>query len=1127
MRPLGPIDPVGLDKAIAQASTAYADAGPDTVASAAHRLGRLLLIRHLRPGGDRAVEDRDEAIRLFEESLNADGLPAADAEISHLGSGLLLMLRVMPLPALTSQPPSLDQLGMFLGLQPGTGPRERADLSAAVAHLRAVTDGPAPHPELAAMARPMLGGLLAMQMSMGDGDVSLVELMALLGEITTAMSTDDPLRDPASMLLGVLADDLTPANVTELERIAPLLPAGEIRAFVHQQLGLSDLRHGPPDDHGEAVRRFELALQDLEPTDDLYPEALRRLAGSVLTQAALRGDADAVDRVIDLADQVLALPCDDPVVRGRDLFLRAMARSLRAHRDGDADGLLPAIGDLRRALDEVPASDPLAPSIVGMLGALLNDRGLAGGVLEDQAAARDWLRKAAHVAELHRKAGTLSGDVAPITALNALGRTASAVRHGTPEELAAATGELRDALRDLPVDFPWRSRIEAALGLAGLAQALTDGDRDALRAAAEQMTAAAAGTAVEPSGEPTLRALGAVALLIRGLLDDDEQALTAAGERFAEAAGTEVFGATQRIGVYGAGALARLALYERFGRRVDLDAGIAELEHARELIGDRPGSAVAGTLLHRLADAYDRRAGVGDLDRAVWTGLAGLRARVGDVLLQIDDTDALTVARGAAAESYRVALRCSDPRHPQPELAAQALELGRGLALHAVTSAGRVPELLTAAGHTELAREWSEHPHERVAGFGGLTLTELTEVGEPVLGGYAPTDLRRRVLTVLADTDDALLQAPDPAAVGAAVREVGADALVYLAAGLIVVIRADGSVTAERLDGLGEPPGAADGGDEATREATATVPRRGHGDVGRLCDWAWTAAVEPLFTLVADWRLERPARLVLVPVGALGEVPWHAARRDTADGLRYACEDAVFSYAASARQLVDVAGRLPMPVAAAPAVLVNPTGDLPWSAQEVAHLMAEVYPNAAEVTGSARDVLAQLPGIDRLGASMLHLSCHGRIGVRPHATCLELAGESLPVSLILDQAYGRRPDVPGGLVVLASCKSDLTPDLADETLTLSTAFVAAGAVSVVGSQWAVGDRATMYLMIMFHVFMAADGMSPADALRAAQLWMLDPQRRAPDLVPDLLDGLNDPNELSDVAAWAAFRHHGR
>ena len=45
---------------------------------------------------------------------------------------------------------------------------------------------------------------------------------------------------------------------------------------------------------------------------------------------------------------------------------------------------------------------------------------------------------------------------------------------------------------------------------------------------------------------------------------------------------------------------------------------------------------------------------------------------------------------------------------------------------------------------------------------------------------------------------------------------------------------------------------------------------------------------------VAGWQLGRLPRLVLVPTGKLGAVPWHAARTMLDDGRpRYAIEDAL------------------------------------------------------------------------------------------------------------------------------------------------------------------------------------------------------------------------------------------
>ena len=108
--------------------------------------------------------------------------------------------------------------------------------------------------------------------------------------------------------------------------------------------------------------------------------------------------------------------------------------------------------------------------------------------------------------------------------------------------------------------------------------------------------------------------------------------------------------------------------------------------------------------------------------------------------------------------------------------------------------------------------------------------------------------------------------------------------------------------------------------------------------------------------------------------------------------------------------------------------------------------------------------------------------------------------------------------------MLSACASDLTTSAHDEALTLATAFLAAGAVSVVGSRWPVQDRSTACLMVMFHRYRAG-GLGDRAALRAAQLWMLDPQRPVPPELEWLCPAR--PGALADPAAWAAFTHHGR
>ena len=108
-------------------------------------------------------------------------------------------------------------------------------------------------------------------------------------------------------------------------------------------------------------------------------------------------------------------------------------------------------------------------------------------------------------------------------------------------------------------------------------------------------------------------------------------------------------------------------------------------------------------------------------------------------------------------------------------------------------------------------------------------------------------------------------------------------------------------------------------------------------------------------------------------------------------------------------------------------------------------------------------------------------------------------------------------------MILAACRTDLTAADHDEALTLSTAFLAAGAVTAVGSRWQIRDAPSAALMFMFHHYMQSD-RRPDDALRAAQLWMLDPDRVPP---PSMPAALRNHGQLADVISWAGLTHQGR
>jgi hypothetical protein len=369
---------------------------------------------------------------------------------------------------------------------------------------------------------------------------------------------------------------------------------------------------------------------------------------------------------------------------------------------------------------------------------------------------------------------------------------------------------------------------------------------------------------------------------------------------------------------YAAG-LGGLLLHDLTGDAHALDQAIADLEDARAA---QPAGS-GGELLRSLHQAYRQRgAGPEDLQAATDAGLAALVEDIGTVVLRTGG--GLRPALDVGAFAHELALDCLAQENP--EAAMTALELGRGLVLHAATTTADLPELLDTAGFPELAAQWraAPPPGPPAATAPGATgpdaLAALLRALGPD-GAEAVSDLRLRTLDALADTavGRILFSTCDADTVATALRAAGRDALVYLLSGdadrrgWALIVTAGSGLRSVELPGL--RLGIGDPLDAWVAGAGPTDPTA----FDELCRWAGLCVVGPVLARLPTGD----PRVTLVPCGPLATVPWHAATLRPGSGP-HACELATLSRAATGRQFVDLTHRPRLPLSTRPISLPNP-----------------------------------------------------------------------------------------------------------------------------------------------------------------------------------------------------------
>ncbi|WP_328618136.1 CHAT domain-containing protein [Amycolatopsis sp. NBC_00355] len=500
------------------------------------------------------------------------------------------------------------------------------------------------------------------------------------------------------------------------------------------------------------------------------------------------------------------------------------------------------------------------------------------------------------------------------------------------------------------------------------------------------------------------------------------------------------------------------------------------------------------------------------------------------VLIQSESEHAMEIARTSMDAADQLTAWCVED-DAVAELV-QIVDARRSLVLRSANTTRSVSAQLGTLGEDLLALEWEA--------AGGADEPLATEHGGPGIGWGA---LRRKVLRVLAKDSEDLLSPPTVEEIQHALRAQGSDVLAYLLpanahhGAVAVLVPAQGAPVARPLPELGEAEAVKRYQEAYAAWDTADHPagpeyQRWVTELHEVCRWAWDAAAAELLDYAG-----RDTRFVLVPLGVLGLVPWHAAYRPVDGHDRHFVQDATVSYVPSGRLFCEAVAR--PDVRGDDALLVgNPAGDLPDGAAEAVAIRDSCYPGGVFLGGTGRTrwwiPASAGPGTpeqvrDHLRGPLdvLHLACHAFADVRsPLRSRIELAGGALSARDLLELSPARPLEL--ALVVLAGCTTQVSGVDYDEALSLSATFLAIGARTVVGSLWRVpAGWSTATLMWLFHENVRRHGLTPAEALRQAQLTLLE-QSAPLDGIPDALLELRPAGSGTiGIESWAGFSPQGR
>ncbi|WP_039947459.1 CHAT domain-containing protein [Streptomyces sp. NRRL S-118] len=1021
-------DPEDLQEAIGIARDAVEQAGEGHPRYGGYlsSLGYALRLRLLREGG--TLEDHDEVVDLFRRAAPRDPRGPGPG-YGNLGSALLQRYQH------TGAPQDLEEAAGVLtraAAEAWPDPAERTGVLN--------TQGSALRMRAARTGRPE------------ELDAALVHLREVLADTPrVTRRTAGRLVNPALALQARYERDGVAADAEEAVRLlrtaVAVLPVGHPeRAVALDNLGrvlhVRYGRTGRAEELEEAVRALREAVEATPAGHDMLGARLLNLGGALTARYHLTGDSSDLREALGSRHRAAELPGLAPAARAA--VLGATGGTLLQYADRNPDragaaGTEDAVAYLRSALELTPPGDSLLPRRRLNLAIALVRRAEQPGRRKDLREARR-LAEAA-LAALPEGSPDWASCASVLAGVRAQGLTGLRPASG----LAEVTGLLRAAADATPPGHPARTRRLIRLGAALRARHERTRDPADLAAAAEAFDVAAREEQCPaPERLDAAREWGR-AWADQGRFDLALEGFTLAVDLLPSLAPRRLLRDDQEF---------------RLGRAVGLGAEAAACAHR---CGD-PGLAVR--LLEQargvlLAQAFDADSDLTRL-RAAAPELADRFEALREDLDAMSSGEDFTPEDGSAgAAPAGPGARGSGDAGPRPDASGDA-----GPRPDASGDAGPRPDASGDAGPRPDASEGAG-PGPELAGHTGpgpagaefrrRAATAWQELLEEIRSRHPELRLFRPVREW--DVSELRAGAEAGPVVLIAVSAYGSCALVITISAIeaVPLHRATPEAAAERnavfqdaLALLGAP------------DCTHRQALRAQAVVRDVLAWLWSAVTGPVLRHLGLHRPPAPGaarpRLWWSAGSSLGALPLHAAAPD--DGSPGALDLVVSSYVPTLRALRHARARVAAPAPEDTGLLIVAVPDpeglprLPEARRE-AEWLAGALPGARML--SDHRATGEAVGARLREHAYVHFACHAMGDpLRPSGNRLVLHDHAERPLTVRDVARLRLPDAR--LAYLSACDTLRTgPTLADESVSIVSAFQMAGFPHVIGALWPVDD----------------------------------------------------------------------